>query len=71
MQHGCLCWLVLCRFKLGRKMPTGLKPGGNAVVPVWFQAALMWQGEDGKQGPCFSALGFWLCSMSAKATLEV
>ena len=52
-------------------MPTGLKPGGNAVVPVWFQAVLMWQGEDGKQGQCFYALVFWLCSNSATATLEV
>jgi hypothetical protein len=52
-------------------MPSGLKPGGNAVVPVWVQAVLMRQGEDGKQGQCFSALGFWLCSISATATLEV
>jgi len=52
-------------------MPSGLKPGGNAVVPVWFQSVLMWQGKDGKQGRCFTALGFWLCSMSATATLEV
>jgi len=52
-------------------MPTGLKPGGNAVVPVWFQTVSMWQGEDGKQGQCFSALGFWLCSNTATATLEV
>jgi hypothetical protein len=36
MQHGCLCCLVLCRFKLGSKMPLGMKPGGSAVVPVWF-----------------------------------
>jgi hypothetical protein len=52
-------------------MPLGLKPGGNVVVPVWFQAVLMWQGEDGKQGQCFSALVFWLCSNTATATLEV
>ena len=52
-------------------MLLGLKPGGNVVVPVWFQAALMWQGEDGKQGQCFSALDFWLCSISATATPEV
>jgi hypothetical protein len=39
-------------------MPSGLKPGGNAFVPVWFQAVLMRQGEDRKQGQCFSALGF-------------
>jgi hypothetical protein len=37
-------------------MPSGLKPGGNAVVPVWFQVVLMWQSEDGKQGQCFFAL---------------
>jgi len=52
-------------------MPSGLKPGGSVVVPVWFQAVPMWQGEDGKQGQCFSALVLWLCSISGVATLEV
>jgi len=51
-------------------MPLGLKSGGRAVGAVWFQSALMWQGEAGKQGQCCSALVFRLCSISAIASLE-
>jgi len=31
----------------------------------------MWQGKDGKQGQCFSAVVLWLCSKTATATPEV